>query len=126
MGGRKIYAFFGDNCLPFIKNAANMKAEQMEAASNGERVVAQDLDDEFWNALGGQGPITPADEVGEEVEANFGEGVLYNAQVDEETRQLIVTEVARGDLKREHLDSTGVMLVDTRTEIFLWLGKGAS
>merc|ERR1712060_304711 len=124
--GRTIYVFFGDSCSPFLKNAANMKAESMESASNGELTVSQDIDDEFWKALGGQGPITAADQVGEEVEANFGEGVLYNVQVAEDTRELTVTEVARGDLKREMLDPTGVMMVDTRTEIFLWLGKDAS
>merc|ERR1719350_1539965 len=56
--GRNIYVFFGDSCSPHVKNAANTKAEQMEAASSGELTVAHDLDDEFWNALGGQGPIT--------------------------------------------------------------------
>merc|ERR1711972_635544 len=70
--------------------------------------------------------VTPADQVGEEVPAEFGEGVMYNIQVHDETRELTVKEVARGDLKREQLDSTGVMMVDTRTEIFLWLGKDAS
>jgi len=98
----------------------------MESASNGELTVSQEIDDVFWEALGGQGPITPADEVGAEVEADFGEGVLYNVQVSDEDRKLTVTEVARGDLSREHLDPTGVMMVDTRTEIFLWLGKDCS
>merc|ERR1711972_354208 len=70
--------------------------------------------------------VTPADQVGEEVPAEFGEGVMYNIQVHDETRELTVKEVARGDLKREQLDSTGVMMVDTRTEIFLWLGKDCS
>merc|ERR1711972_659998 len=96
--GRTIYVFFGDNCSPFVKNAANMKAESMESASNGELTVSQEIDDVFWEALGGKGPITPADEVGEEVEADFGEGVLYNVQVAED-RKLTVTEVARRDLK---------------------------
>merc|ERR1711920_925882 len=112
--GRAIYVFFGDNCSPFIKNAANLHAENLESRSNGELTVMQEIDDEFWNALGGQGPITPADEVGEEVEPNFGEGVLYEVQVDE-SRQLSITEVARGDLKREHLNPSGIMMVDTRT-----------
>merc|ERR1719251_788726 len=71
--------------------------------------------------------ITAADKVGEEVQPNFGEGVLYNVQVsDDESRKLTVKEVARGDLHRSQLDSSGVMMVDTRTEIFLWLGKDSS
>merc|ERR1712066_355138 len=101
---------------------ANSKAEKMEAESNGELSVVREIDADFWDALGGEGEITAADQVGAEVEADFGEGVLYNVQVDEE-RKLTVAEVARGELDRSQLDSTGVMMVDTRTEIFLWLGK---
>jgi len=124
---RKIYVFFGDNCSPFVKQAAMTKAENMEGESNGEKEVQREIDDDFWEAFGGQVEVTPADKVGEEVEANFGEGVLYNVQVsDDDERKLTVKEIARGDLHRHQLDSTGVMMVDTRTEIFLWLGKDSS
>jgi len=124
--GRTIYVFFGDSCSPFVKQAANNKAEKMESASNGEQTVSLEIGDDFWEAFGGKQEITAADAVGEEVAPNFGEGVLYNIQVSEEDRKLTIKEVARGDLKREHLDSTGVMMVDTRTQIFLWLGKDCS
>jgi len=123
--GRDIYVWFGDNCSPFLKNAANMKAENMESASNGELTKKEAVDDGFWEVFGGQmlqREITAADAVGEEVPADFGEGVLYNVQVDED-RKLTVKEVARGELDRDQLDTTGVMMVDTRDEIFLWLGK---
>merc|ERR1712087_691587 len=65
------------------------------------------------------------DDVAPEVPPDFGEGVLYNVQVSED-RQLSVKEVGRRQLNRSMLDSTGVMMLDTRTEIFLWLGKQAS
>jgi len=125
--GRDIYVWFGDQCSPFIKNAANMKAEKMESDSHGELTKKNEIDDGFWEVFGGQPDtlernITAADAVGEEVEADFGEGVLYNIQVDED-RNLSVKEVARGELDRDQLDTTGVMMVDTRDEIFLWLGK---
>jgi len=123
---RTIYVWDGDSASPFVKNAANQKAEKMESESNGELNVTKEIDDKFWEALGGKGDITAADAVGEEVAADFGEGVMYTIQVSDEDRSLSVKEVARGDLKREHLDSTGVMMVDTRTEIFLWLGKDCS
>lgn len=119
---RKIYVWVGDNCSPFVKQAANSKAEQLESMSDGEMTVTHDIDADFWEAMGGEGEITAADAVGEEVEADFGEGVLYAVQVDE-ARKLTITEVGRGELDRDQLDSTAVMMVDTRTEIFLWLGK---
>lgn len=123
--GRKIYVWVGDNCSPFVKNAANNRAERMESASNGEQEATHEIDAEFWDSLGGEGDITAADAVGEEVAADFGEGVLYSIQIGED-RKMNFTELSRGDLKREQLDTTGVMMVDTREEIFLWLGKECS
>lgn len=125
--GRSIYVWFGENCSPFLKQAANSRAEKLESASNGERTATLEIDEEFWKALGvegapAEGTITAADAVGEEVPADFGEGVLYNVQVDAD-RKLTITEKGRGELDRSMLDTTGVMMVDTRDEIFLWLGK---
>jgi len=126
--GRKIYVWFGDDCSPFLKNAANMRAEKMESERDGESNVFTEVDDDFWAALGGKGDITPADQVGEEVEADFGEGVLYSVNVIEkgEERNLEVVEVGRGHLKHAMLDTTAVMMLDTRSEIIVWVGKEAS
>merc|ERR1712203_1262734 len=52
---RKIYVWDGDSASPFVKNAANNKAEKMEAESNGELTVVREIDDAFWEALGGEG-----------------------------------------------------------------------
>jgi len=123
--GRKIYTWFGDDASPFLKNACNMKAERWESERNGESTVVTEVDDDFWEALGGKGDITASDKVGEEVPPDFGEGVLYSVAVDEE-RKLNVTEVGRGELERSMLDPTNIMMLDTRTAIFLWLGKDAS
>jgi len=124
--GRKIYTWFGASASPFVKNACNNKAEQMESERNGESEVVNEVGDDFWSALGGtEDDVTAAADVGEEVAPDFGEGILYEIQVQED-RTLSVTEVARRQLERSQLNTTGVMMVDTRTEIFLWIGKGAS
>lgn len=122
---RLVYVFLGDSCSPFVKSAANLRAEGIESASNGEKTATHDIDDDFWATFGDDVKVTPADEVGEEVPPDFGEGVLYRCKVDDE-RKLTVDEVGRGDLKREMLESDNVMMVDTRDEIFLWLGKDCS
>jgi len=123
--GRKIYTWFGDSCSPLVKNACTVRAENWEQERNGESVVVTEVDDEFWAALGGPGDITAADAVGEEVPADFGEGILYAVQ-HTAAGGLEVKEVGRGELERSMLDPTGVMMLDTRTEIFLWLGKEAN
>jgi len=136
--GREVFVWFGENCSPFVKQAANSKAEKKESESEGEYTVvpyASALDEQkvtFWKALGvedGAEPpsdkITAADAVPPEVEADFGEGILYSVQIGED-RSMSVTEVGRGELNRSMLDPTAVMMVDTRTEIFLWLGRESS
>lgn len=123
--GRKIYTWFGDNASPFVKNACNLKAERMESERNGESTVITEVDDDFWEALGGKGAITAADKVGAEVAADFGEGILYAINVDAE-RKLDIKEVGRGELERSMLDTTGVMMLDNQKEIYLWLGKQCS
>merc|ERR1712226_13555 len=67
--GRKIYVWFGESSSPFLKQAANAKAESWEQERNGESTVTIEIDDDFWAGLGGKGEITPADQVGEEVAA---------------------------------------------------------
>lgn len=123
--GKKIYLWHGDSASPFLKQAANTRAENMESERDGAATVVQEVDAEFWEKLGGEGDITAADAVGEELPPDFGEGVLYNVQINED-RELSVTEVARGELTKSMLDTTGVMMLDTRTEIFMWLGAQAS
>merc|ERR1711865_583699 len=57
-------------------------------------------------------------------EPTVGEGVLY--RIDDGSGELATTEVARGDVNEGMLDSGAVMMLDTESEIFLWVGAGAS
>jgi len=123
--GKKLYVWLGDSCSPFLKGACNTKAENWESERNGDAEVVHEVDADFWEALGGEGDVTSADAVGAEVEADFGEGVLYSVNVDE-SRQLVVTEVGRNDLKKSMLDTTAIMMLDNRVEVFMWCGKEAS
>lgn len=122
--GRKIYTWFGDDASPFLKNGCNMKAEKMESERDGESTVVTEVDEAFWEALGGEGDITASDAVGEEVPPDFGEGVLYSVQVVDSDLQ--VTEVGRGELTKSMLDPTAVMMLDSRNEILMWLGQESS
>jgi len=123
--GKKLYVWVGDSCSPFVKTAANTKAENWEAERNGDAEVVHEVDAAFWEAVGGEGDITAADAVGAEVEADHGEGVLYSVNVDE-SRALVVKEVGRGELSKSMLDTTAIMMLDNRVEVFMWCGKEAS
>jgi len=57
--GAKIYIWCGEGATPFEKNIAKMFAENKESESEVEDAVAtHDMDDSFWEHLGGIGPIT--------------------------------------------------------------------
>merc|ERR1712194_671376 len=123
--GKKLYVWVGDSCSPFVKTAANTKAENWESERNGDAEVVHEVDAAFWEAVGGEGDIPAADAVGAEVEADHGEGVLYSVNVDE-SRALVVKEVGRGELSKSMLDTTAIMMLDNRVEVFMWCGKEAS
>lgn len=56
-GGEVIYVWFGEECSPFEKQAANQHAEDLEAKRGGRAHASHDLDDAFWAKLGGEGPM---------------------------------------------------------------------
>merc|ERR1740121_17504 len=76
-------------------------------------------------ALDGEVDITPAYRVDDEAEPGFDEGVLFKMCIDAE-RQISVEEVGRGVVNPTMLDHTCIMMLDTRTEIFLWSGEETS
>merc|ERR1711957_680934 len=85
----------------------------MGSERNGDAEVVHEVDAAFWEA------------VGAEVDADHGEGVLYSVNVDE-SRALVVKEVGRGELTKSMLDTTAIMMLDNRVEVFMWCGKEAS
>merc|ERR1719491_1409312 len=98
----------------------------MESERNGTSEVIYDADKHFWQMLGGgEEDIKAAADVDDDEEPDFGDGILYNISIDDD-RQISMEQVGRRDLDRSMLDTTAVMMLDTRTEIFLWLGKESS
>lgn len=124
--GATIYTWFGDECSPFEKSAANLAAEQLESTRHGAATATQDIDECFWEKLGGEGPIKSkeeAEDVLPKVEP-VGEGVLY--KLSDATGELSVTEIGRGDLKLSMLTSDDVYLCDPGPELIVWVGRKAS
>jgi len=62
----------------------------------------------------------------------FGEGILFELSDDGKgdlyvgQMKLTLTEKARGELTKSMLNSDNVMMLDTDSEIFIWVGRGAS
>jgi len=79
--------------------------------------------EQFWTALGGQGAVAPAVS-DEDVELSKSAPKLI--QVSDASGQLTTTEVASGELSKSMLNTSDVYLLDVGSEIFCWVGKGAS
>eukprot|EP00448_Togula_jolla_P023883 CAMPEP_0170592740 /NCGR_PEP_ID=MMETSP0224-20130122/13082_1 /TAXON_ID=285029 /ORGANISM="Togula jolla, Strain CCCM 725" /LENGTH=522 /DNA_ID=CAMNT_0010916659 /DNA_START=60 /DNA_END=1629 /DNA_ORIENTATION=+ len=123
--GTSIYVWCGSNAQAVEKACANTAAENIESKRDGKATVTHDIDERFWELLGGEGPIKDAAEGTDDIpEPTVGEGVLY--VLSDTTGDLKTTEVARGDLGESMLDSSNVMMLDTGSEVFLWVGKDAS
>jgi gelsolin len=123
--GKTIYVWEGKEASAFEKEAANIAAEKIEKERNGKATATHDIDEKFWEQLGGGGDIKSAAEAGDRVpEATVGEGELY--RLSDTNGTLSTTLVARGDLGPGMLETNDVMMLDTSTEIFLWVGNGAS
>jgi len=126
--GAKIYCWYGESCSAFEKMEANLLAERLEAGRHGGAKATTKIDDGFWSALGGEGPIKSKEEAGEilpKVEPP-GEGVLY--RLSDAAGSLNVAEVGRGDLKRSMLTSDDVFMCDLAPgpEVIIWVGAKAS
>lgn len=124
--GKKLYVWHGNEASPIEKVASNNAAENMEAKRDGHAETTLDIDDAFWEALGGgTEEIAPASAADDNIpDVDHGEGVLF--KISDATGKLVTTEVGRGELGVNLLETDEVMMLDTFAEIFMWIGKGAS
>mmetsp|Transcript_93055 Transcript_93055/g.259249 ORF Transcript_93055/g.259249 Transcript_93055/m.259249 type:complete len:390 (+) Transcript_93055:61-1230(+) len=123
--GTKIYVWDGAQASPFEKAKANSVAESIESERNGQATATHDLDDRFWELLGGRGEIRAAEAVSDSTpEAGVDEAKLY--QVSDATGTLTCKEVAHGKFSESMLQSEDVMMLALQAELFLWIGTGAS
>jgi gelsolin len=124
--GNKLYVWLGDACSPFEKANGKLAAETIERTRGGKCQATNDIDDEFWAALGGEGPIKTAAQARAclPVPAAKGEGVLY--KLTDSTGDMSMEEIARGDLKAAQLTEDDVFIVDTGPKVIVFVGSAAS
>ena len=131
----------GDTIIQWNGKEANHreKAKGLEVSralreEHGGRATFSVIDqgsetDRFWAALGGQGPIAPADaDDAPENDHSLAAGTAKLVRVSDAAGggELSTTVVATGQLAREMLDTNDVFLLDNQAEVFVWIGKAAS
>lgn len=110
--------------------AERSKAAQMSRAIDDERkglptveVMSEgEANAEFWAALGGEGPVAP--DFTPSVSLHHHEPVL--TRLSDASGSMTFNEVGRGKLSKDLLSSDDVFVLDNGSEIFAWIGKGAS
>lgn len=122
-GGVKLWVWAGDASPPFARSKGGMLAHKLSFDRPGDEEILYDADDEMWEALGGEGEIKEtADCEDDEDQPDLGHGIMYKLAVSEDF-QLQVEEIAREEFDKSMLDTSAIMMVWTRTEIFVWVGK---
>lgn len=88
--------------------------------------VYTDVDAEpFWKLLGGRGPVKSASDGGDdEFHHKLSPPSLW--KISDGTGKLKIDKIAEGKLQRSSLDSKDVFMVDTSSELFLWIGRGST
>jgi len=110
--------------------AERNKAASLARAIDDERkglatveVIAEGEDaPDFWAALGGEGPI--ALDAPPSGLPHAKEAALF--RLSDASGSLQFAEVGRGKLGRNLLHSADAFILDTGSEIFAWIGRGAS
>jgi hypothetical protein len=131
-GGLKLHVWQGKSSNVGEKH----KAIQVANAIRDERVEVAPVEthinvegeetEEFWNLLGGKGPIAGADVAGDDFEQQRA-GVRRLCRLSDASGHLTFTEIATGDAVKENLlDGNDVFIFDTGAEVFAWVGRRAS
>lgn len=81
--------------------------------------------DAFWKALGGAGAIKSAAEAGSDDDVKAAPPVSLH-RVSDASGAMKVEKVAEGKLERKSLDANDVFIVDSGTEVFVWVGDKAT
>jgi len=127
-----IFVFLGKECSPFERNKGGTFAHALQEQNQlNQKVVmleeGRDDNAEFWQALGGKGPIKPASEGGADLDADAGKsmGLKKAFRVSDTSGQVKIDPVGEGKLNHTLLKSQDVFVIDSGYEIFVWIGHGA-
>ncbi|XP_050412421.1 gelsolin-like protein 1 [Patella vulgata] len=122
--GLKIYQYNGDNSSKDERFKAMQYCQNLESERNG-RAKADVLEGgstgdshEFFAALTGD---DEPDDVDEETD-----GVTELYRISDEDGSMDMEKAKEGTISKEDFESKDVFLMDTKKEVFVWIGSGAS
>jgi len=128
-----IFVFLGKECSPFERNKGGTFATALKEQHllNQKIIILEEGRDdnaEFWQAIGGKGPINPASAGGADAEADTGHSGLALKKafrVSDASGSVKTETIGEGKLSLKILKSEDVVVVDSGYEIFVWVGRNA-
>jgi gelsolin len=128
-GGLTIFQWNGSKSSVQERSKGGEVARGIRDERPNAKVVVSDEGHEeaqFWELLGGAGPIASAEEGGDDFETEQSGTAKALFKLSDATGTLQVTEVAKGKVTRSQFQTQDVFIFDSGYEIFAWVGKGAS
>jgi len=126
--GLEIYQWNGKTAGINEKRKANEIIQNLKKDRNGKpkSVVLDDLEnnDAFWKLLGKKpapGEIAPA--TSDDVKVEKTKVLL---ELSDKSGELKITKIAEGGVKKSHLNTNEVFILDIGHTVYVWIGKGAS
>ena len=122
--GSTVYSWFGESASPFEKEKAAEMGHAIMQGRGGHSQMEVDVgmeNQDFWKALGGQGPIADASSFTDKDVPAETAPTMY--RVREEDSHLKITQVPP---VQKSLDSDDVFLLDIGHTVYIWVGKDAS
>jgi len=131
--GLTIYQFNGSKCGPMEKQKAAQICRTLkdERKSQPQVIVVEETDkgadaDEFWKLLGGRATIKTAEQGGNDDEAEK-QNVRKLYHLSDASGKMEFKFVSEGNaVKKTQFISDDVMIFDSGSEVFVWVGKGAN
>eukprot|EP01102_Stenamoeba_stenopodia_P006568 TRINITY_DN1810_c1_g1_i1.p1 TRINITY_DN1810_c1_g1~~TRINITY_DN1810_c1_g1_i1.p1 ORF type:complete len:998 (+),score=322.48 TRINITY_DN1810_c1_g1_i1:204-3197(+) len=132
--GDPIYQFNGSKAGRMCKGKALDLTVRMrdERGAKAKIVIMDELGDdipEFWDAIGGRGPIAPPPTAAEEamLEKKHAQSIkLYRVNDCLGELEVEQVDIPDGILSTTMLDPNDCFILDCETEIFVWVGKESS
>jgi len=80
---------------------------------------------EFWEAIGGEGPISPADKAGDDGEWEDLAAQQHHLYIVEPDYTLRLIDPGDQPFHRKHLHMDHSYIFDTKTQLFVWNGRNS-
>jgi len=132
--GMRIWQWNGSKSSTYEKMKSGQVVKAMRDERGGKPVCTMHAEGEkdpdlveFWKLIGGEGAIKSAADGGTDAQAaQTAKTERKLVRLSDSGGKLVCTPVKTGSFNKSDLDTSDVFIVDTGSEVFVWVGKKSS